>query len=228
MRAFPAIRLLLLAILAFAVGCKGGNGAARGPMDRLKSDRIGAAVVLARHPGLERALHAEFARPVGAMRIDWGDEAPKTGGPAEHEWDPRGGRIIVRASPEYTPEDQLLAVFLEIENARSFPRFLALQRDAVAGRIGRDDYPDELIRIEHGAFLAAKSLFPGLLPIPPEEIDRHRLSRDLLRAPDDFEAFLQWRKTEFAAGYARNREHSLSQYDELIAKGVDPSLNGRR
>lgn len=216
--------LALLAVACLLPACRPHPGP-RGALDRLKADRIGVAVVLAQHPGLERALHAEFARPVNGMRLEWSDQSPLSGAPAEHEWDGPGRRIVVRASPDLPPGDQLLAVFFELANARSLPLFLALERDAVAGRVGRDDFPDEMVRIEHGTVVAAKHLFPGLLPLSESERERHRLYADLLRAPEDFDAFLEWRRQEFAEGYARNRELYLRQYDELMARGVpaDPA-----
>ncbi len=221
--------LLSVALAVLASGCRTGDRRGRDALDQLKTDRIGVAVVLAQHPGLERVLHAEFARPVNGMKLEWSGAPPSGGGAAEHEWDGPRRRLLLRASPDFSPEDQLLAVFFEIAGARSLPLFLALEREVVAGRIDREAFPDELVRIEHGSVVAAKSVFPALLPIPPADLDRHRLYADLLRAPDDFDAFLEWRKSEFAGAYARNREEALRRYDGLVGAGAgrDPAAGGR-
>jgi hypothetical protein len=77
---------LIIAALAFATGCGGGNSQAQGAAVEEKSG-LTAVRLIGQRPALEKIAHA-------AAQVRW----------TENHYDPKG-RLVLPVPPNYTPDD---------------------------------------------------------------------------------------------------------------------------
>jgi hypothetical protein len=186
-------------------------------MDRFIEDRPAAARLLAEHPALGTWLRTQWKAPIGEYRIYWSNDQPAVS-MAEHGLMPEYKLIVIRVSQNLVPADQLEALVFEICNAQQFSNVDALDADAAAGHLTREDYLNRINRLEFEAVLRVKTIFPPMLPLSREDLAATNLYRYLLKVPDDFHEYEKWSSSIPNSNYQRNQKFYGQRYDRLVKK----------
>jgi hypothetical protein len=192
------------------------------PLDQFLADRPAPAVLIRRYPALEQALRAQLDRSIGGCRLLWSDEPP-LGTQAQHIRirDKDGTHLEIRVSDRLVPTDQVLGLYYESLNAEGLPRFQALEAQASAHKITRDQFIDGILAIEHDALIRTQETFPKLMPLSPFQIRVTSLYIRVKQTPKDFRASQAWAIRTKSANYARARESYGQAYDRLLAPKTD-------
>jgi hypothetical protein len=214
-----------LAIFLAANGCASynrGTFLASHSLDKFMADRPQAGTLLRQHPALEQWLRAEWNRPINDYRIFWDNAPPVDSSTAEHVPYPKHRLIVIHVSKKLAPVDQLLALSFETCNAQGRAGFDAVNAQAIAGKIHRQDYISEIDRREYAAVLRIKENFPTLLPLATNEIAATTLYRKLLQVPPTFKEYQAWRIRASNAVYLQTQKLYGKEYDQLVNKKPNP------
>ena len=186
-------------------------------LDRFIEDRPASARLLAQHSALATWLRTEWKAPINEYRIYWSNDQPAIS-LAEHGFMPEYKLIVIRVSRNLVPADQLESLVFEICNAQEFSNIQALDADAAAGGVTREDYLNRINQLEYNAVLRVKKIFPPMLPLSPEELAATNLYRHLLKVPDDFHEYEKWISSVLDSNYLRNQKFYGERYDRLVKK----------
>ena len=142
-------------------------------IDTFMADRPPAADLLRQHPDLEHWLRTEWSRPIAGSHLVWDNRKPIISPESEYAPAPPPWRVIgIRVSKNVSPVDQLLDLSFETCNAHGSPRIAALQKQAAAKKITRQDFVDGIEATEYDAVLHMKDSFPKLFILSTNEMDR--------------------------------------------------------
>jgi hypothetical protein len=130
---------------------------------------------------------------------------------------------VIHVSKKLAPVDQLLALSFETCNAQGRDGFDAINAQAIAGKITREDYIREIDQREYSAALRLKNIFPKLLPLTTNEIAATTLYRKLLDIPPEFNAYQKWSIHASNAVYLQTRKLYGQEYDQLAGKKPKPA-----
>jgi hypothetical protein len=186
-------------------------------IDTFMADRPPAADVLRQHPDLEHWLRIEWSRPIAGSHLVWDNRKPIVSPESEYAPAPPPWRVIgIRVSKDVSPVDQLLDLSFETCNAHGSPRIAALEKQAAANTITRQDFVDGIEATEYDAVLHMKDSFPKLFILSTNEMTAHY--RTFLAVPIGFQAYRTWLLNRHDTNYMAGHESYERVYDEL-AKG---------
>jgi hypothetical protein len=109
--------------------------------------------------------------------------------------------------------DQLLDLSFETCNAHGSPRIAALEKQAAANTITRQDFVDGIEATEYDAVLHMKDSFPKLFILSTNEMTAHY--RTFLSVPTGFQAYRTWLINRHDTNYMAGHESYERVYDEL-------------
>lgn len=186
-------------------------------IDTFMADRPPAADVLRQHPAMEQWLRTEWSRPIAGSHLVWDNRKPIVSPESEYAPAPPPWRVIgIRVSKDVSPVDQLLDLSFETCNAHNSPRIAALEKQAAAKTITRQDFVDGIEATEYDAVLHMKDSFPKLLILSTNEMTAHY--RTFLVVPTGFQAYRTWLLNQHDTNFMAGRKSYEREYDELAGE----------
>jgi hypothetical protein len=178
------------------------------------ADRPKAGDLLREQPGLQEWLRTAWSSPIEGYWIQWSNDRPTNGPPAETAIVSEDRLLLIRVSDELAPPDQLVALCFETCNAQVHSRVDALSSKASLGTISRDDFIEEIGEVEYTSVLRARECVPKLFPLSSNDIAATSLYRSLLEVPTDFAAYKEWSRSH-SENYRLSDGLAGRQYDQL-------------
>jgi hypothetical protein len=158
-------------------------------LERMLRDRRMLAAELAGRPAVRAWLTQKFLGVAG-VPVDWDASAPASGQLAEHmQPQAPGEHAILRVADSVSGLDQLALASFEMINMEGARELSALWGKATARTLSRNEFAEQMSRVEHRALLAFQTFAhaQGLDPGPDD-----RMLASMLAAPEDYPSFHRW------------------------------------
>ena len=188
-------------------------------LDAFMIDRPQAAVLLHQYPAFEDWLRTEWDQPIEGNHFCWSNEQPFNSPVSEVDGTARGHLIMVHVSEKLRPVDQLVALSFELCNAQGHAGMGAISEQAVAGKITREDFVNEINRREYAASQRVKKILEKLLPLSTKQAATTSLYKILMETPNEFQESQAWEMRIDSQNYIHRQELYGKQFDELVKKG---------
>ena len=166
---------------------------------------------LSTNAAMRKALDGVISElPSGsALHLKYAPSASGSVARATHGYDESG--IIVSLAADQQPYDEFIGLYFEIANSISRKSFEALMEEARAGTIAKDKFPFEILRIEFRAVKRTRDVIRSIAISAEQQRTSYFYPR-FSDCPDDFDAFLAYRKR------VSPKRNPIDDYKQLYEK----------